>query len=101
MAEHALNKALALFQSQIPVRTSRLPRGRVGALHYQAVVRAMALAWRHLTGRLPAKANSTFHELVWAAIVSIFGYPDVEPNLESATQTAVDRIREEDAASRS
>jgi hypothetical protein len=99
VAERALDKALALFQSQIPVRTSHLPRGRVGALHYQAVARAMAVAWRRLTGRLPGKANSNFHELVFAAIVSIFGYPDVEPNLESATQTAVDRIREGDAAS--
>jgi hypothetical protein len=99
-AERALEKALALFQSQIPVKTSHSPRGRTGALHNQAVARAMAGAWRHLTGRLPAKDNSKFHGLLLAAIVSIFGYPAKEPNLESATKTAVERIRK-DAASRS
>jgi hypothetical protein len=99
-AERALGKALALFQSQIPVKTSRSPPGRTGALHNQAVARAMAGAWRHLTGRLPAKDNSKFHGLLLAAIVSIFGHPVKEPNLESATKTAVERIRK-DAASRS
>jgi hypothetical protein len=99
-AERTLGKALALFQSQIPVKTNRSPRGRTGALHNQAVARAMAGAWRHLTGRLPAKDNSKFHGLLLAAIVSVFGYPVKEPNLESATKTAVERIRK-DAASRS
>lgn len=98
-AERALERALALFQSQVPAKTSRSPRGRTGALHNQAVARAMALAWRQLTGRLPAKDNAKFQGLL-LAIVSIFGHPDEEPNLESATKTAVDRIRQE-AASRS
>jgi hypothetical protein len=52
-AEHALEKALAIFRSQ----TSGLPRGRAGALHVQAAARALATAWRVLTGRLPAKDN--------------------------------------------
>jgi hypothetical protein len=99
-AERALEKALALFQSQVPAKTSRSPRGRTGALHNQAVARAMALAWRQLTERLPAKDNAKFQGLLLAAIVSIFGHPGEEPNLESATKTAVDRIRQE-AASRS
>jgi hypothetical protein len=60
----------------------------------------MAHAWRQLTGRLPAKDNSTFHGLLGAAIASIFGHPVKEPDLESATRTAVDRIRK-GAASRS
>jgi hypothetical protein len=55
----------------------------------------MALAWRQLTGRLPAKDNSKFHGLLLAAIASIFGHPVKEPNLESATKTAVDRIRKD------
>jgi hypothetical protein len=100
MAERALEKALALFQSQIPMKTRRSPRGRTGALHNQAVARAMAGAWRELTGRLPAKGNSQFHGLLLAAVATIFGHPVKEPNLESATRTAVERIKK-DAASRS
>ena len=100
MAERALEKALALFPSQVPVKNHRSPRGRTGALHNQAVARAMAGAWRELTGRLPAKGNSKFHGLLLAAIVSFFGHPVKEPNLELATRTAVERIRK-DAASRS
>jgi hypothetical protein len=100
VADRALERALALFQTEIPAKASRSPRGRTGALHNQAVARAMAHAWRQLTGRLPAKDNSTFHGLLGAAIASIFGHPVKEPDLESATRTAVDRIRK-GAASRS
>jgi hypothetical protein len=100
VADRTLEKALALFQTEIPAKTSRSPRGRTGALHNQAVARALALAWRQLTRRLPAKDNSKFHDLLQAAIASIFGHPVKEANLESATRTAVDRIRK-DAASRS
>jgi hypothetical protein len=96
-ADRALENALTLFQSRIPMQTSRSPRGRTGALHNQAVARATALAWRQLTGRLPAKDNFRFHELVWAAIVSIFGHSVKKPNFESATKTAVDRIRRDEA----
>jgi hypothetical protein len=99
-AERALEKALALFQSPIPEKASRSPRGRTGALHNQAVARAMVGAWRQLTGRLPAKDNLKFHDLLLAAIASIFGHPAKDLNLESATKTAVERIRK-DAASRS
>jgi hypothetical protein len=97
VAERALNKALALFQSPVAGGTGRSPRGRTGALHTQAVAHAMALAWRQLTGRLPAKDNFRFHELVRAAIVSIFGHSVKKPNFESATKTAVDRIRRDEA----
>jgi hypothetical protein len=100
VADRALEKALALFQTEIPAKTRSSPRGRTGTLHNQAVARAMALAWRRLTGRLPAKGNCKFHGLLLAAIVSVFGHPAKEPNLESATKRAVDRIRK-DAASRS
>jgi hypothetical protein len=99
-AERALGKALALFRSQIPAKTRRSPRGRTGALHIQAVARALASAWRELTGRLPAKDNSNFHALLLAAVATFFGHPAKEPNWESATRTAVERIRR-DAASRS
>jgi hypothetical protein len=99
-ADRALEQALALFQAQIPAKTSRSPRGRTGKLHNQAVARAMALAWRQLTGRLPAKENTRFHRLLLAAIASVFGQPLHEPNLEWATKIAVDRIKR-DAASRS
>jgi hypothetical protein len=96
VAEHALQKALPIFQSQ----TARLPRGRAGALHVQAVARAMATAWRVLTGRLPAQNNSKFHKLLAAGVVTIVGDAAKEPNLESATRIAVARIKEE-AATRS
>ena len=90
-AEHALKNALAIFQS--PARkASRAPRGRAGALHIQAVARAMANAWRVLTGHLPAKDNEKFHDLLLAAVATIFGHPAKEPNWESATRIAVEHI---------
>lgn len=97
-AEHALKNALAIFQSQTPRKTSRSPRGRAGRLHIQAVARAMATAWRVLIGHLPAKDNEKFHGLVLAGVATIFGHPAKEPNLESATRTAVEHINK-DAAS--
>jgi hypothetical protein len=96
-ADRALEKALAFFQSQIPMRSSRSPRGRTGALHKQAVARAMALAWRQLTGRLPARKNVKFQGLLLAAIATVFGHPRKEPNLESLIRTAVGRIRQDAA----
>jgi hypothetical protein len=93
-AEHALQKALPIFQSQ----TIRLPRGRAGALHVQAVARVMATAWRVLTGRLPAQNNGNFHKLLAAGVATIVGDAAKEPNLESATRIAVARIKKEAAA---
>jgi hypothetical protein len=99
-AERALKEALRLFATVAPESTPYVPRGRIGALHKQAVARTMALAWRQLTGRLPAKDNSKFHNLLMAAIATVFGHAADEPNLESATRTAVEHIRK-DAGSRS
>jgi len=99
VADRALEKARALFQARIPAKTSSSPHGRTGKLHNQAVARAMALAWRQLTGRLPAKDNSKFQHLLQAAIVTIFGDRVKVPNLQTATKTAVDRIKK-DAAGR-
>jgi hypothetical protein len=99
-AERALRHALAIFRSQVPMKTGRPPRGRTGALHIQAVARALAGAWRVLTGHLPAKDNTKFHGLLLAAVATIFGHPAEEPNWESATKKAVERIKR-DAASRS
>ena len=96
-AERALENALVLFKNRPPAK-SRSPRGRTGALHTQAVTRAIAQAWRQLTGRLPAKDNAKFHRLLLAAITSIFGYPENQPNLESVTRMMVDRIRKDDAS---
>jgi hypothetical protein len=93
IAEHALQKALPIFQSQ----TTRLPRGRAGALHFQAVARAMANAWRVLTGRLPAKNNGNFHNLLAAGLATLVGHGAKEPNLESATRIAVARIKKKAA----
>ena len=67
-------------------------------MHKQAVARAMVLAWRRLTGRLPARKNVKFQDLLLAAIATMFGHPRKEPNLESAIRTAVDRIREDGAS---
>lgn len=99
IAERALSKAGELFKAQTPATPSRSPRGRTGELRTQAIAHALAGAWRELTGHLPAKDNKSFHELLGSAMSTIFGYPSKEPNLESATRTAVERIKS-DAASR-
>src|SRR5262249_684620 len=78
-AERILQNALDLFRAQIPPKTSPSARGRTGALHIQAIARAMALAWRQLTGRLPAKDNIKFQGLLHAAITSIFEDSANEP----------------------
>lgn len=98
-AEHELQIALAKFRSQIAGKTGRSPRGPTGALHIQAVARALAGAWRVLTGYLPAKNDKTFHGLLHAAVATIFGHPAKEPNWESTTRTAVAHIKK-DAASK-
>ena len=95
-AEHALEKALAIFRSQ----TSGLPRGRAGALHVQAVARALATAWRVLTGRLPAKDDEKFHDLLLAELATIFGHPEKEPNSEISNQGS-GGAHQQDAVSRS
>jgi hypothetical protein len=101
-AEHDLQKALAIFRSQIPKRSLRRPRGRAGALHIQAIARTMAYAWRVLTGHLPAKDNEKFHDLLLAAVATVFGHPEPEkhPNWEWATRIALKRINKEAASRR-
>jgi len=96
--EHDLENALAMLRSQTSTKTDS-PRGRTGALHIQAVARALALAWRELTGGLPAKDNQKFHDLLLAAVATIFGHPAKEPNWEATTRTAVEHINK-DAAGR-
>jgi hypothetical protein len=97
-AERALDKAIELFQQPEAMNTRRASPGRTGALHHQAIARATALAWRQLTGRLPAKDNAKFHQLLQAAMTAILGDRAKLPNLESATNTAVTRIRKDAAA---
>ena len=94
-SERALENALKFFRQQSHVNTGRRSRGRTGSLHVQAVARVMALAWHQLTERLPAKDNSKFHALLLAAVATIFGHPRREPRWESATKTAVERIKKE------
>lgn len=96
-AQRALKDALATFRSQAPKPSSKR-RGRIGALEIQAVAAAMARAWRVLTGGLPAKDNLSFHDLLEAAVATVFGHPAREPNWEAATRTAVTRIRKDDAS---
>jgi len=93
-AEHDLQKALAIFRSQAPSKTGSLRRGPIGALHIQAVAIALARAWRVLTGQLPGKTNKNFHDLLLAAVATIFGHPAKEPNWEAATRTAVRNIKQ-------
>ena len=80
-AERALETALVVFRAQNPAK-GRSPRGRIGALHNQAVTRAMALAWRQLTGRLPGKDNTKFHGLLLAATATVFGACEKQPDFE-------------------
>jgi len=96
-AEHELKIAFAKFRSQSPKKTSGPSAGRAGALHIQAVARALAGAWRLLTGRLPAKNDKTFHGLLHIAVATIFGRPVKKRNWESATKTAVKHINRDTA----
>jgi len=78
------------------MRNNMLPGryvGRTGALEVQALATAMAKAWRVLTGRLPAKGNVKFHDLLNAVITTIFGDGAKKPNLEASTRIAVERLK--------
>jgi hypothetical protein len=99
LAEEALGDALKLFEPRTSEQARSSPRGRTGALHNQALARALARAWRVLTGRLPAKDNVRFHGLLHAAATTIFGRPSKYPYWESATKRAVEQIRKETARS--
>jgi hypothetical protein len=101
-AERNLREALALIQQLERTKPRAHPRrGRTGDLDIQAVARAMATAWRKLTGELPGKETLSFHSLLSAATVTVLGDLPNEPNWEAATQTARQRIRQNDRASRS
>jgi hypothetical protein len=95
LAEEAICRARQLFDTQPSEKPRSYPRGRTGALHNQALARALARAWHVLTGRLPAKDNVRFHGLLLAAATTIFGLPFKEPDWESATKRAVEHIRKE------
>jgi hypothetical protein len=97
LAEQQVGIALQLFEAQTSETSRSSPRGRTGALHNQALARALARAWQVLTGRLPAKDNVKFHELLLAAATTIFGPASKEPNWESATKRAVEQIRKDTA----
>ena len=86
-AEQALENALPIFGSRMPVKTGR--SRRAGALHIQAAARALVGAWYVLTRRLPAKNNSKFRALLRAANFTLFGHSGKEPSFESATRIAV------------
>jgi hypothetical protein len=84
-AERNLRAAL---QQLNHIKPTNPRRGRTGELKVQAVVRAMARAWRVLTGRLPAKDNARFHDLLSSATATVFEELPHQPNWESATETA-------------
>jgi hypothetical protein len=101
-AERNLREALALVQQLERTKPrAHLRRGRTGNLDIQAVARAMATAWRELTGSLPAKENLSFHSLLSAATLTVLGELRREPNWEAATQTARQRILQNDRMIRS
>lgn len=91
-AQRNLRAAVGMLRPLVQqhARPSRV--GRTGDLGIQAVSRAMALAWRELVGSLPAKDNTSFHGLLSAAVVTLFGELPEEPNWEAATHTARRRI---------
>jgi len=95
LAEGEIGKALQLFEPLISEKARSSPSGRTGALHYQALARALVRAWHVLTGRLPAKNSVKFHALLLAAATTIFGAPYKEPHWESLTKLAVEQIRKE------
>jgi hypothetical protein len=92
-AERNLREALTLLEQLNAKPRTRSRGGRIGNLDIQAVARAMAIAWRELTGSLPAKENLSFRSLLRAATLTVLGDLPREPNWEAATQTARQRIR--------
>jgi hypothetical protein len=101
-AERNLREALALVQQLERTKPRARSRGgRTGDLDIQAVARAMATAWRELTGSLPAKENLSFHSLLSAATITVLGDLPHDPNWEAATQTARQRILQNDRVIRS
>jgi hypothetical protein len=101
-AERNLREALALVQQLERTKARARSRGgRTGDLDIQAVARAMATAWRELTGSLPAKENLSFHSLLSAATITVLGDLPHDPNWEAATQTARQRILQNDRVIRS
>jgi hypothetical protein len=101
-ADRNLREALALIQQLERTKPRAHPRGgRTGHLGIQAVARAMATAWRKLTGELPGKENLSFHSLLSAATITVLGDLPHDPNWETATQTARQRILRNDQVIRS
>ena len=101
-AERNLREALTLLEQLERAKPRARSRGgRTGNLDIQAVARAMATAWRELTGSLPAKDNLSFHSLLSAATITVLGDLPRDPNWEAATQTARQRILQNDRVIRS
>jgi hypothetical protein len=60
----------------------RPPGGRRGNLELQAIARTMVQAWEKLTGKLPAKNNVKFQDLLAAAAKTGLGPLDSDTNWE-------------------
>jgi hypothetical protein len=91
-AEQLISNALLFFRetykkNEVPMRRAST-RGRKGELEHQGLARAMVRAWKTLTGTLPGKNNTHFHELLRAAATTAFGPLEPEPDWEWATRFA-------------
>jgi hypothetical protein len=63
--------------------------GRRGNLELQAIASTMAQAWERLTGKLPAKNNVKFQDLLAAAAKTVLGPLDSDTNWEWYSRVGV------------
>jgi hypothetical protein len=94
-AEQSITNAVHCFIEEYeklkPDRVSF--RGRKGMLALQGIAQNMVLAWEELTGTLPGKNNTHFHDFLHASATTVFGPLESEPDWEWVTRSARDRIK--------
>ena len=67
--------------------------GPAGDLIRRSVFLSMAMAWKELTGHLPAKNNADFQDLANAAYVTVIPNGDENYSAEAAAATAIKALK--------
>jgi len=67
--------------------------GPAGDLIRRSVFLSMAMAWKELTGHLPAKNNADFQDLAHAAYVTVVPNGDENYSAEAAAATAIKALK--------
>jgi hypothetical protein len=83
-AEFHISRTLEYLKNAEEEKNRPLPPsgGRRGNLELQAIASTMAQAWERLTGKLPAKNNVKFQDLLAAAAKTVLGPLDSDTNWE-------------------